>query len=126
MERGIPIYPFYQDPLDSQLHNLESFLLKIRIQWEKGENTSELIRDHFMYDTYRNNYDNQLKLIMQILVESHDRAVKYFNSQRLSFKTQDPLYEIKPDLDPNEKLKSIKDTQESDMEGYSEEGQPHE
>lgn len=40
-----------------------------------------------MYDTYRNNYDNQLKLIMQILVESHDRAVKYFNSQRLSFKT---------------------------------------
>jgi CTD small phosphatase-like protein 2 len=64
LDRGIPIYPFYQDPLDTELYDLEDFLLDIKSTWKNGGNTSTLIMDHFMFSEYVNYHENQLELIM--------------------------------------------------------------
>ena len=119
MDRGLPIYPYYQDPLDTELYDLENFLQKLRISWENGADTSALIRDHFMYSEYNNHQDNQLELIMQILVNSHERAVKYQEQQQQNFKVQDPHHkssehDLKSEMGQEEMLKFNQDTQESD------------
>lgn len=76
MERGLLIFPYYQDPLDTELLSLENFLQKIKNAWESGVDTSVLIEEHFMYEDFRELHTSQLELIMRILVKSHERAVK--------------------------------------------------
>jgi TFIIF-interacting CTD phosphatase-like protein len=39
MNRGIPIYPFYQDQYDTELCDLEQFLMEILEFWRNGKNT---------------------------------------------------------------------------------------
>lgn len=71
LDRGVPIYPFYHDPLDTELYDLETFLMEVKQNWLLGKNTSSMFMDHFMYSEYVNCYENQLELIMQMLVRSH-------------------------------------------------------
>ena len=60
MDRGIPILPFYQDPLDSELEELEEFLLKLKQDFEDGLDLSKIIREHFFYDILKEHCENQL------------------------------------------------------------------
>jgi len=62
LTNGVPILPYYNDKFDTELIELEKYLLSLVTSFD----IRPRIEDSFCIEVFRQHYDNQLELIKQL------------------------------------------------------------
>lgn len=62
MRNGVPILPYFDDKFDTELYELEKYLVSLVTSYD----LRPLIEDQFLIKIFEKYYSNQLELIKQI------------------------------------------------------------
>ena len=72
LDNAIPIIPFFDDKNDTELKNLELFLINL----SNSKNLKEIISKFFFYDIFKQNY-YQISILMKKLVNNRKRLLEF-------------------------------------------------